>query len=123
MKSNVMTRRLSTLPPLALALLALVLFAGSCNKPVKHYALQGKIVSIDKPGGLINVDAEAIPGFMAAMVMGYKARPASELDQLRVGDAIEADLVVSGEDYWLEHVKVTQHASAGSQRQPSGAQP
>jgi protein SCO1 len=99
----------------ALALLALATVA--CSKKSsnpKRYHLTGKIISIDKPGGLINVDAAAIPGFMDAMVMPYRVEPASELDQLKVDDVISADLFVEPDKYWLENIKVTQEATGPS---------
>ena len=109
---------------LFLGCLLLALSAVSCNKsgPVsngssaqasgKRYQLKGKVVSIDKQAGSASVDAEAIPGFMDAMTMPYPVQPASALDQLSAGDAITADVVVDGDKYWLENVKVTQHATA-----------
>jgi protein SCO1 len=99
------------------AVVCLAFTAASCNKsapPSKRYHLKGKIISIDKPGSVINVDGEDIPGFMGAMVMPYEVRPPSQLDQLKVDDVIEADVVVHGEKYWLENIKVTQEATGPS---------
>ncbi len=109
---------------LFLGCLLLALSAASCNKPApasnpssaqapgKRYQLKGRVVSVDKPAGSVSVDAEAIPGFMDAMTMPYPVQPVSLLDQLSTGDAITADVVVSGDKYWLENVKVTEHATA-----------
>jgi Cu/Ag efflux protein CusF len=80
--------------------------------PVKHYQLKGKVVSIDKQGKMLNVDSEAIPGFMDAMTMPYKVKPESELDKLHPGDVITADLLVQDEGAWLENISVTGHSSA-----------
>ena len=98
---------------------ALGLAAVSCNKKptenqtsAKHYRLKGKVVSIDKQGKILNIDNEAIPGFMDAMTMPYKVKPESELDQLHPGDAIAADLLVQDEGAWLENVVVTGHSEA-----------
>ncbi|HUK25856.1 MAG TPA: SCO family protein [Terriglobales bacterium] len=97
-------------------LLCLAFIAVGCNQSssAKRYHLTGKIISIDKPGGLINVDAAAIPGFMDAMVMPYRVEPQSELDHLKVDDVISADVVVEPEKYWLENIKVTQQATGPS---------
>jgi protein SCO1 len=78
----------------------------------KHYHLKGKIVSIDKQGKMLNVDSEAIPGFMDAMTMPYKVKPESELDKLHPGDVITADLQVQDEGAWLQNITVTGHSSA-----------
>ena len=97
----------------------------SCNKSAnqpgatsqatsKRYHLKGKVVSIDKRANMANIDGEDIPGFMGAMTMPYVVKPASELDKLAPGDAITADVVVQGDDSWLENIAVTRHSSAAS---------
>lgn len=78
----------------------------------KHYHLAGKVVSVDKRAHMLNVDGQDIPGFMPAMTMPYSVKPESELDKLSAGDAITADVVVSGENAWLENISVTKHADA-----------
>ena len=74
----------------------------------KRYHLKGKVVSIDKQGKMVNVDSEAIPGFMDAMTMPYQVKPESELDKLSPGDAVTADVVVQDEKAWLENIAVAQ---------------
>jgi len=81
-------------------------------KGVKHYHLKGKVVSVDKQSKMLNVDSEAISGFMDAMTMPYKVKPEGELDKLHPGDVITADLMVQDEGAWLENVAVTGHSSA-----------
>ncbi len=77
----------------------------------KRYSVKGKVVSVDKQSHTVNVDAEAIPGFMEAMTMPYKVKPESLLEQLSPGDSISADLIVHADEYWLENVKVTPHSN------------
>ncbi len=107
-----------------LVCICLLLTMFSCNKATnqsgntspsqstsaKRYHLKGKVVSIDKRANMANIDGEEIPGFMGAMTMPYIVKPASELDKLAPGDAITADVVVQGDDSWLENVVVTAHA-------------
>ena len=81
-------------------------------KAVKRYHLKGKVVSIDKQGKMLNVDSEAISGFMDAMTMPYKVKPEGELDKLHPGDVITADLLVQDEGAWLENIAVTGHSAA-----------
>ena len=78
----------------------------------KRYHLQGKVVSVDKRANMLNVDGEAIPGLMAAMTMPYNVKPATQLDKLSPGDAITADVVVQGDNSWLENIAVTGHSAA-----------
>lgn len=81
--------------------------AGNGQSQTKHYQLKGKIVSIDKQANMVNVDSEAIPGFMDAMTMPYKVKPESELERLHAGDSITADLVVQDDGGWLQNIDVT----------------
>jgi protein SCO1 len=87
-------------------------------KPVKHYYLKGKVVSIDQRAKMINVDSETIPGFMDAMTMPYKVKPESELEKLYPGDAISADLLVQDEGVgaWLENIAVTGHSPSSQKK-------
>jgi protein SCO1 len=106
-------------------LLALVLLFG-CNRnqntspsgaqsSAKHYQLKGKVVSIDERGKMVNIDSEAIPGYMDAMTMPYQVKPESELNNLHPGDQISADLIVQDENAWLENISIISHAA-----QPEG---
>lgn len=107
------------------ALLALLLssafFFSSCSKStVKRYPFTGRVVSIDAQAQSAIIDGDAIPGFMDAMPMPYKFKPAETLNHLLPGDAISAEVVVVQSknddvhppDYWLENVKVTAHIDA-----------
>lgn len=99
-------------------LCALLVFSAACNRGksqaespgAKRYSLKGKVVSVDKNAGTANINNEPIAGFMDAMVMPYNVKPSSALDQLQPGDSITADVVVDGDKYWLENVKVTGHS-------------
>ena len=103
----------------------LVITAVSCNnKPTasasqahsKKFHLKGKVVSVDDRAKMLNVDSEAIPGFMDAMTMPYRIKPESELHQLHAGDAITADLLVQDEGAWLENISVIGHSPAGQKK-------
>jgi protein SCO1/2 len=93
----------------------LAVLAACTTKPAniaKHYALTGKIVSIDKNTQSMVVDAAEIKGFMEAMAMPYKVKNAKEMEGLAPRDSITADLIVQGDDYWLENIKVIQKSGA-----------
>jgi len=78
---------------------------------VKHYQLTGRVIAIDKPNKSLTVDGDEIPGFMSAMQMPYDVKDPSLMDKLSPGDKISADVVVKGDDSWLENIKVTQPAT------------
>ena len=80
---------------------------GPSAQPAKHYQLTGTIVSIDRPTRSLVINADAVPGFMAAMAMPYKVKDASALDNLIPGDSVAAVIVMQNNDYWLENLRVT----------------
>jgi protein SCO1/2 len=107
-------------------LIALILigafFVSSCNRSktpaAKRYPFTGRVVSIDAQGQDAIIDGDAIPGFMDAMAMPYKVKPATMLSHLTPGDSISAEVVVvatdpknedAAPDYWLENVRVVAH--------------
>ncbi len=105
--------------PLVATLLTLTLTActsRSTPAPMQHYALTGKVESIDNPHQTVSVNGDAIPGFMPAMTMDYKVKNPDELKLLKAEDSISATLVKQQDDYWLENIKIV-HAT------PSQAQP
>jgi len=56
------------------------------------------------------VDAGDIPGFMMAMTMGYSVKNPSLLTPLSAEDQITADVVVNGNDVYLENIAVVKKA-------------
>ncbi len=98
-----------------LALLLLILAALGCAdreqpKPLsepgeKLYVVRGVILSRDAERNTLNVDHEAIPGFMEAMTMDYAVRGAKV--EALPGDKkrIEAKLHVTERSYWITDVK------------------
>jgi protein SCO1/2 len=100
-------------PILLLVVAASGFMAGCHSKPAaKHYVLTGTIVSIDKNSKSLLVNGDEVKGFMAAMTMSYMVKDGNELNGLSAGDTIAADLIEQGDEYWLEHMKVTQKAGA-----------
>jgi protein SCO1 len=79
---------------------------------VKRYPLTGRVVSVDKANQSINVDGDAIPGFMSAMTMPYQVKDAGVLDKTAPGDQIKADIVVASDGAYLENVVIAPKASS-----------
>jgi protein SCO1/2 len=82
------------------------------DKGAKRYILTGRVVSIDKPTQSMNVDGDAIPGFMAAMTMPYQVKDAGVLDKLSQGDQIKAEIVVANDGAYLENVMLAKKGVA-----------
>ncbi|MGH9681796.1 MAG: copper-binding protein, partial [Candidatus Acidiferrales bacterium] len=73
----------------------------------KRYKLTGRVVAVDKPKLELTVDGDDIPGFMSPMTMPYSVKNAGQLDPLSPEDQIKADVVVNGNDVYLENIVVT----------------
>ena len=100
----------------------LILLLSGCNSAPQehHYTLQGEIVAIGPTKKLLTLQHGEIPGFMPAMTMSYTVAVPSEVDNLKVGDKITADLVVSDGRGRLEKIKpLTDSKPAPTTQQPS----
>lgn len=103
-------RRATAVVSLALALLACC--GRETKKPLsepgeKVYAVKGKIVARDAGDNTIQLDHEAIPGFMEAMTMDYSVRGVQVGQLPPNGSRVEARLHVTDKAFWLTDVKVT----------------
>jgi Cu/Ag efflux protein CusF len=87
----------------------------------KRYSLNGRVVSIDKAKQQIVVDHGEITGFMMAMTMGYSVKNPNLLESLSPEDQITADVVVNGDDVWLENIVVVK--KAGQAKAPASPAP
>lgn len=72
----------------------------------KRYALDGIVVSINSRSGELTVRHKAIPGYMPAMTMPYRASQIPE--EVSSGAHIHADLVVQNEETYLENITVAE---------------
>ena len=118
--NNPVARRSRIVVIFSICLAALLISSCQHSKPQvpKKYSFTGTVDSIDTEKQTAEVDGDMIQGYMEAMVMTYKFKPASTLKALAPGDRISGDLMVIETDprddsavpeYWLENVKVTKH--------------
>ena len=90
----------------------------------QRYHLAGRVVSVEAAKQQVVVDAEDIPGFMMAMTMGYGVKNPNLLTPLSPEDQITADVVVNGNDVYLENIVVVKKAAqAKTPATPSDAHP
>ena len=80
--------------------------ARSTEAKLETYQLKGTVVAVDKPGKLLTVDHEDIPGFMTAMTMAYPVKDDRTLETLASGQRITAKVVGNAGGYWLEQIAV-----------------
>jgi len=76
----------------------------------KRYQLAGRVVAVQPASNQVVVDHGDIPGFMMAMTMPYPVKDPNQLKPLSPEDQIKADVVVNGNDVYLENIVVTKKA-------------
>jgi len=100
--------------------------AAACRKPAepadaagftdagleRPYPLKGVVVSVDRAGGTVTLKHEAVPGYMDAMTMPFVVAEKKILDDLRVGDTVEARLLVGHGSSHLEGIVVSRPPGA-----------
>jgi len=86
--------------------------AGCQSTPVKHYAIQAEVISADVPKKMVTVKHGDIPGLMPAMTMNYLVADEKQIEPLKPGDKISADLVVGENVGHLEKIVVVEKAAA-----------
>jgi copper binding protein CusF len=90
----------------------------------QRYHMAGRVVSVETAKQQVVVDAGEIPGFMMAMTMGYGVKNPNLLTPLSPEDQITADVVVNGNDVYLENIVVVKKAAqAKTPATPSDAHP
>jgi Copper binding periplasmic protein CusF len=94
----------------------------------QRYHLAGRVVSVETAKQQVVVDAGDIPGFMMAMTMGYSVKNPNLLTPLSAEDKITADVMVNGNDVYLENIVVVKKADqakppAASDVPPASPQP
>jgi hypothetical protein len=93
------------------------------DMPPSKYSMTGRVVSVDKAKQQVEVDAKDIPGFMSAMQMGYAVKNPSLLEPISPEDQITADVLVKGNDVWLENIVVVKKPDQPKTPPSGGAHP
>ena len=70
----------------------------------KEFQMQGEVVGLDPTAHLATVKAGKIEGWMEAMTMEYPIKDPQEFSKLKVGERIQAKILVQGTDYWIATV-------------------
>lgn len=63
--------------------------------------MSGEIVSMDAKSQTATVKHGKIEGWMEAMTMEYPVKDQQEFAKLKVGEKIQAKILVQGTDYWI----------------------
>ncbi|HEV7844007.1 MAG TPA: SCO family protein [Pyrinomonadaceae bacterium] len=73
--------------------------------------MKGKVVSVDRMQQRVTIAHEEIPGYMDAMTMPYTLKDTTIINDISAGDLIQATVVVSDTETWLEDVALTKPAT------------
>jgi Cu/Ag efflux protein CusF len=104
--------RRAILPAVGVVLLVVGALLAACQSKTpnqaqqKRYQLKGTVISANPEAKQILVNGEEIRGFMDAMTMPYTVKDARLLEGIGFGDRITADVVVEGDQFWLESIIV-----------------
>src|ERR1700687_1800669 len=85
------------------------LFQISC---ARHYRAQGIVLSVDRPNRTVTISHRAIPGYMEAMAMPFRAEQSQDLARLTPGSRIGFQLKVTRQAATIRHIRVEQIATA-----------
>src|SRR5436190_7144138 len=84
----------------------ILLFAVACGPKrsahEKRYPLKGKVVDVNKSERTATIKHEDVPGYMPGMTMAFKIKNDADLEMLKAGDEVSANLVVTQVDSWVE---------------------
>src|SRR5580698_10381551 len=110
-----------------ISLLAALGGCGSSKPPQQpaeapqRYHMAGRVVSVEPSKQQVTVDAGDIPGFMSAMTMGYPVKDPNLLAPISAEDQITADVIVNGNDMYLENIVVVKKADQAKPPAAGGA--
>ncbi|MSV30031.1 MAG: redoxin domain-containing protein [Bryobacterales bacterium] len=71
----------------------------------KRFHAEGVVLRVDPAARTVLISHRAIPGYMDAMAMPFRAANAREIANLKPGEAITFDLVVSGTRSRIERIR------------------
>lgn len=93
----------------SLLLLALLAGAGCARR----YRVEGLVLRVDKTQRSLLVSHRAVPNYMPAMVMPFRADRRESLATLRPGSRISFDLLVKGRQSRARHIRVVDARNDG----------
>lgn len=89
---------------IATSILVLLVLACARKPEGRRYELRGQVLSVRPERREIVIRHEEIPGFMPAMTMPFPVKDEALLEGRMPGDRVEATLVVTDENAWIERL-------------------
>lgn len=81
------------------------LLLASC---ARHYRAQGIVLAVDRANQTVTISHRAIPGYMDAMAMPFRAAPSEPLERLSPGSRIEFQLKVAKKSSLVRDIRIQQ---------------
>ena len=92
-------------------ILACVVFISQLSC-ARHYHAQGIVLSVDRQNQTVTISHRAIPGYMEAMAMPFRAEESRDLSGLTPGSRIAFQLKVTRRAATVRHIHVEQIAAS-----------
>jgi protein SCO1/2 len=83
------------------------------NSGVRHYAVTGRVISIDADAQSLRIRHDEIVGYMPAMTMPFYVKETTLLDGVTPGASVRFRLAVTEEDSWISRMEVLPAAPSG----------
>ena len=107
--------------------LAALLVASATSACARHFTTDGLVLAVDRPGAVVTISHDAMPGFMDAMAMPFDVRGEARdalsglTPPLVAGDRVRFRLSVKGGRSWVDQLAVISAApvDAGLQTTPA----
>src|SRR5262245_18241141 len=84
----------------------ILLFAVACGPKQagseKRYLLKGKVISVNKAERTATIKHADMSGYMPGITMAFKIKNDADLEMLKAGDQVSANLVVTHVDSLIE---------------------
>ena len=86
-----------------------------------HYTSTGLVLKLDRPGAIVTISHDALPGFMDAMAMPFDLEGSARAVTLAPGDRVRFRLAVKHDRSWVDRVEVISAArvDAGLEQTPA----
>lgn len=97
--------------------------ASPAVEAARSFAVTGIVQEVKSAEKTVVVRHEAIPGYMAAMTMPFKARDRAELESLRAADAISFRLHVTSEESWIDGIVRMGHGQTNAEPETAAPEP
>src|SRR2546425_11602591 len=99
-------------------LVALLCFIALSCRHERVFQVNGVVKEVLPERKRVKIEHEKIPNYMDAMTMSFDVKEAKELAGLQPGDKVTFRMIVTEKDGWIDQIKKTGVAPAGTSASP-----